>query len=218
MGDANLKYSAKIRNGLRWTAISAFTAGLVAIWGCILSEKPFHPVKYFDLGTPDTMMVKGVDFKIENVCNSSNTRLKMAYRVSDNRIETDDYNKWIQNPGSLLTRYLRVAFESDVPVKRKNKTVTWLLNGGIDVFEIDLPKKEVRLGLNYYIVRESDNKILIRQYRSLTTKLETMEPEAFARAMTVNAKKLAVKIRNDILKLQADDKKHANSRRSKTAK
>lgn len=153
--------------------------------------------RYFDLSIPARISLPGKNILVLPFSSHSGDRYKMALRVG-NSIHSSEACKWIMPPGSLMTKYLRLAFRSEAGEAMGKDVVT--LSGSISAFESG--KKEVVLGLTYRLrmvsggkAKEFSRTILLRQ------KFNEPSPEAFAEAMSLAAGKAAESIAQDIRKL-----------------
>jgi hypothetical protein len=125
----------------------------------------------------------------------------MVYRDSDGRMLVDDYNKWIQPPSLLLTRYLQSAFKQD---GISSETPELIISGNIFMFRIDLQKNTASLGINYVIKTSDDDtvKITFKNSTVFSRKFEKQGPEYFVAALSECAGELVSALEKDIKKIQ----------------
>jgi len=169
------------------------------LWG--LGQKSYVAVKYYDLDTPTQIVLKNVQVKFFPLSSTEPVKYKMVYRDADGQMLIDDYNKWIQPPSLLLTRYIQSAFKQDGIT---SETPELILLGNIFMFRIDLQKNTASLGVNYVIDTSDDDTIKVAFKNSIvfTRKFEKQGPEYFVKAMNECARELILTIEKDIKKVQ----------------
>lgn len=175
--------------------------GLGVLCACSLLAPPEQSkIVYYDLIPPKK--IASVPLRIEQFVSFSGERQRMARRDHGTRIDGNDFHKWVQSPGGLITRYLQMAFRnnpSDDPRKLDNPVE---LRGEVLTFEID--GDEAVLGVRYHIRRgkQSFSKtVLIRE------KMERPDPDCFPPAMSLAANRLAQVIAADAAKLFPPERK-----------
>lgn len=194
----------------------AATLGLLAT-GCFFDPEPYKPVKYYDLKTPQKICPEGVDLDVQLFRMEAPSKYKMLYRMDSTKVLMDDYNKWTQPPGFMLTRYLQSAFSSDTnPEKLDNQVFTLL--GSIFTFEIDLEKNQAILGVKYELKRKKDGKILIDKSRVFYENFsdsKDLSPETFANAMSGAANKFVSKLHSELVSVKEQEKQRALKEKEK---
>lgn len=153
--------------------------------------------RYYDLATPERISVAGKNILLAPFASNSGERYKMALREGHSIRSTEEC-KWIMPPGSLMTKYLRLAFRSEPGVPLGKKEVT--LSGSVSAFESD--NDHAVLGITYTLYTFNGKKpaelsrtVLIRE------KCKARTPEEFSAAMTRAAGKVAASIAADLNKL-----------------
>lgn len=174
-------------------------AVITGLCGCNLLPEPNENVtRYFDLGLPaKTLKAASGNVIIIPFSSSSGERYRMVYR-KNNLLCGDDNNKWQMPPGSLVTKYLTLAF-SDTGTGRNAGNNRNILSGNVTAFEAD--KGDAVLGLRYKIRKEvSGRKAAVTAERSLLLREKIREntPSGFAAAMGRAAEKAALLILRDI--------------------
>ena len=169
------------------------------IWG--LNQQPYTAVKYYDLATPPQIVLKNIQVKFTPFESTEPANFKMVYRDADCQMIMDDYNKWIQPPQLLLTRYMQGAFKQNGIT---TESTALIISGNIFMFRIDLKKNTVSLGVNYVIKSSVDDseKVVFQNSTTFTHKLKQQGPKYFVRAMSQCAKDLILTIKNDINKIE----------------
>jgi len=168
-------------------------------WG--LNQQPYTAVKYYDLSTPPQVALKKVQVKFVTFDSTEPANYKMVYRNADYQVIIDDYNKWIQPPPLMLTRYLQSAFKQDGIT---SECCELIISGNIFMFRIDLQKNTVSLGISYSIKSSvSDTeKLLFQNATTFTHKFEKQGPQYFVKAMSECAKDMVLTIEQNIKELE----------------
>lgn len=180
------------------TALLFLLPGCLLLASCSIFPTPEVTVSnYYDLSIPEKISTPGKTVIVTPFASNSGERYKMALRVG-NSIRSTESCKWIMPPGSLMTKYLRLAFRNAPGAPQGKKVVT--LSGSISAFESN--KGKAVLGVTYKL-RTGDGKkekefsrtILIRE------KFEKASSEDFAAGMSRAAGKVAQSIAADLKKL-----------------
>ena len=183
--------------------ISAITGILMfLVSGCLgLGEKPYIAVTYYDLTSPTQIALKKVQVKFLPLDSTEPTKFKMVYHDANGRMLVDDYNKWIQTPALMLTRYLQSAFKQSGITSDKCELI---VGGSIFMFRIDLQKNTASLGVNYVIKTCFDDteKVVFKNSAVFRHKFEKQAPGNFVKAMSKCAGDLIKTIQKDIEKLK----------------
>jgi len=177
--------------------LAFFTTG--CLWG--LGQQPYTAVKYYDLATPPQIVLKKVQVKFVPLDSTEPAKYKMVYRDSDCQMILDDYNKWIQPPSLLITRYLQGAFKQNGITSKGSELI---ISGNIFMFRIDLQKNIASLGVNYIIKTSLDDteKVVFKNSTVFKQKFKKQSPENFVKAMSKCANDLVTTIQKDIEKIK----------------
>lgn len=162
-------------------------------------KQPYVAAKYYDLNQPTRIPLKGVQLRLTTFNSTEPVKYKMVYHDKEGSVVVDDYNKWVQPPGLLLTRYLQGAFKQN---GLGSDVMELMLCGDIFMFRVDLAKDEVSLGVNYAIKMNSYDmyKTSCMNSKIFTCKLKKKNPKAFVNAMSNCAQQLVTSIAADINK------------------
>ncbi|MDD5597941.1 MAG: hypothetical protein PHV82_08355 [Victivallaceae bacterium] len=187
-------------------------AGMIVLFGgCLFgfSEKPYVAVKYYDLANPPQILLTGNQVNILAFDSTEPAKYKMIYRGKNNEMIMDDYNKWIQPPCLLLTRYLQSAFKQSGPLPKDS---VLLISGNVFMFRIDLQTNTASLGVNYVIKGTPDNIIrpISRNSIVFSSKFEKQGPIYFVRAMSECAGQLVSALDKDIKSIKPNEIKAGN--------
>jgi hypothetical protein len=172
---------------------------LLACTGCsILSKEPYVPTQYYDFGQPEPFPKMDVRLDIRAFTSSGPFRNRMIYRADSCRLIIDEYNRWIQPPNIILTRYLTEIFSNSITDDTGKDGKSVLIGGDIVGFDIDLKQKTARLVVLLQIAGGPSNDSIRERCVSVTEPFTRTAPDAFAAAMTAAAGKLALEIRGMI--------------------
>ena len=147
------------------------------------------------------MKLSNAQLRILPLQSTEPVKFKMVYCGTDCEMIVDDYNKWVQPPCLLLTRYLQGAFEQK-GISAESAELSF--SGNIFRFRIDLRNNTASLGVNY-VVKTSPNGVVRSVYRSSSVfncKFKKQGPKYFAAAMSDCARQLAIAIEKDVQALQ----------------
>lgn len=192
------------------------SAMVILVSGCLFGfgQKSYVDVKYFDLDTPPRMKLENVQLKILPLQSTEPVKFKMVYCGTDCEMIVDDYNKWVQPPCLLLTRYLQGAFEQK-GIGAESAELSF--SGNIFRFRIDLRNNTASLGVNY-VVKTAPNGVIRSVYRNSSVfncKFKKQGPKYFAAAMSDCARQLALAIEKDVKALQEHKDKQAHMQEQK---
>ncbi|MDD5727126.1 MAG: hypothetical protein PHV59_01060 [Victivallales bacterium] len=170
--------------------------------GCLFGfgQQSYVEVKYFDLDTPPRVKLQNAQIKILPLNSTEPVKFKMVYCNADCEMIMDDYNKWVQPPALLLTRYLQGAFEQQGISRESSELV---FSGEIFRFRIDLRNSTASLGVNYAVTSQPDGTVrqLYRNSVVFTCKFKKQGPQYFAAAMSECARQLVFAVERDIKNL-----------------
>ena len=80
----------------------------IAYMSCAcLSPGEFSPVNTYDLGLPEPT---GIKLNIGSIDQSGPYNSRMLYRVSPQKLEINEFERWIQSPDLILNSYLKKAY------------------------------------------------------------------------------------------------------------
>jgi uncharacterized lipoprotein YmbA len=168
--------------------------------GCLFREAPYNEVGYFDLSNPEKILPDGAVVKVNILKNIESGKYKMVYRNGESRVMVDEYNKWVQPPDLMLSRYLQAAFSNDKIASEGSAKAEFEVSGAVFMFMIDLKSKKASLGVYYRITRnQSSSEIeMLNNSCVLTSNFEKENPADFAKSMSVCAELLAKRLKVDI--------------------
>lgn len=187
--------------------ISGAFVSVVFLSGCMLMSEPYKDVRYYDLSVPAPASPEAVRVSILPVRDEAATKYRMLFRKNNNTLVVDDYAKWTQPPGLMITRYLESFFSrSDSNSgSASEESLDLSISGAIFAFEADLESKEVTLGVKYEIRRADGNKLLLSGARTFKEKVDDFSGEKLASAMSVCASRYAEFLKKEIDRLYPEE-------------
>lgn len=210
-------------------AATLSSAALLIISACnLLPSSEYKEPHLYDIGIPlETKSSSQYEVSIQPFSSDAAVRYKMIYRMADNRLDVDEYNRWTQPPGQMITKYLRLAFADD---SMKNAPVRLIVSGTVLAFEADFAHKVARFCISYKISDAASNLPSAASSFTATIPLESNTPGAVAKSMSKAVeefqKKLTINVETfaqELTKYAADQKalslkKAAEKAESQTAK
>ena len=181
--------------------IFQFYAGTVVIaaavfsCGCsLLSEPRQARIEYYDLKRPEKL--SSLPVEVEQFVTFSGERQRMLRRKHDTSVVSSDFHKWMQSPGSLLTRYLRLTFRRNLSDPSFSGDQAVVIRGEVLIFEIcgDSAVLGVRYQLKYG--KQTYSKTVV-----IKEKMSSDSADAFAAAMSKAAERFAGTVAAEIGKL-----------------
>ena len=121
---------------------------LLFLTGCgIFTSEPYIQTYYFDLGTPN-IKIEAQKYVIDDVMFTTSTMYlqKMVFRVADNTVLFDEFNRWSMSPDSLLETYFLMAIDNNDQASNP-KIKHYSLSGEILQIVADIPNKTVSVNL-----------------------------------------------------------------------
>lgn len=165
---------------------------IVAINGCgVLSKEPYRQIKYYDIGQPAKLAAGNYNIDIAMFTTTGPYRSKMIYRTEGCRLHFDEYNKWVQAPNIMLSRFLQEAFVNDMD---SHSTVSYKVVGELIGFNINLDKQNVSITVEYEIYDTKLDKLVLHKTLTLNKNFQENTPKQFAQAFNTVCNQLAQKI------------------------
>ena len=181
----------------------------LCVTGCLFPE-PYKEIVFYDLSTIRLKMPEDLPVLVDMFQSNESTRSQMTYLTGENQVQVDSYNRWIQQPEYLITRYLQTAFSTNQPAIqesigfRRSFINGIRISGSVFSMRIDLKRREALLGVSYTIRSVTDGQNISTLTKScvFTAKYHNEAPSDFAAAMSEAAEKLALQIQSEIHILQ----------------
>jgi ABC-type uncharacterized transport system auxiliary subunit len=184
-------------------ALAAAGIMMMVLTGCFFEA--YHQTSNYDLKPASLNCSKQIEVQVQEFQDLSGAGSKMRYRSENYIIYEDSYNKWVQSPAGMLTRFLKTAF-CFKGTPDTTRTV-YVLSGTIEVFEINIDDKTATIQLTFKLSKPGDRKPLLVRTVMETEEFSEASPEKFAAAMTVAASRIAIEIRREIFKLESAQNK-----------
>ena len=182
------------------SSLPAAAFGIMLLCGCSLLSTPDQSsIACFDLTRPEKTVSVPID--VEPFASFSGESRRMVRRTNEISIHGSNFDKWLQSPGSMLTRYLRIAFRNETGESILKNADPVVVRGEVLVFEVNRGFAELGVRYNLRYRKASWIKtVLIRE------KLDRGGPEAFAHAMSRAANRFAQMIALEAGKIAAERK------------
>ena len=203
---------------MKFSAVPLFRAVfpvlLIVAGGCSIFPTPDNTeTLYYDLDIPERCNTD-LQIEVSPFTTMTSERYRMATRGEDNVIHGREFHKWVQTPGPLVTKYLRLAYRDnasgtipDEQAAAKPENI-YHLTGTVLVFEAD--KGMAKLGHRYVISRgKSGEKNMVIRTILVTDKMADDTPGEFADAMSRAVAKASRLILADIETMAKNRKKDA---------
>lgn len=183
---------------IRYTAITLMLA-IPLLGGCFFST--YHETQNFDLAQarpccPDKVVIEVKDFE-----NLSGAGLKMRYRAEQYRIVIDNYNKWVQTPDVMISRYFMAAFSQ--PGGSMLDERSYILSGALNAFDINLTTKTVLIQITCQLKERKTGSIKLRKEFSASASFQQDSPVEFAEAASKAVHELTEKLSAEIAAVTA---------------
>ncbi len=181
-------------------ALTAVVSSVMLLCGCSLMTTPSQSsIEYYDLVRPEK--IDSVPVNVEQFASFSGERQRMISRKDETAIKSSDFNKWLQSPGSMLTRYLLLTFRNDTGENILKNSDPVNVRGEVLVFEVNGGYAE--LGVRYHI---RYRKVSLTKTVLIREKLERRGAEAFSLAMSRAASRFAQMLALEAGKIMAERK------------
>ena len=189
---------------LHLAALLAISAGALSLLGAcsLLPSEPYREVRSYDLGVPPSAEPAAA-LSVEPFSADSACKFKMLYRAEGNEMLIDEYNRWTQPPGQMLTKYLRLAFR-DLPgaSTARPELPKYEVSGSILAFEADLDSKKVNLGVHYILSNRIVSDISVERTMIFSQPMEGVSSSDVANSMSKAASQFVDSLKSDLQALE----------------
>ena len=175
---------------------NVFTCVLFAfvLCGCgIFSKEPYRVVNYYDFDCKSEKK-NGTSINVSEISADRPYSDKMVFRISENRIEIDEFNRWAGSPSELFKKYFTLAFDN----RNSAKPSDYTMKAEIMQLEADLNKSTVRLMMQISIRSVQTDKIVLQKVYREEIPVEKVTGESFARGIESALGKIADKLSDDM--------------------
>ncbi len=171
---------------------------LLFLCGCgIFSKEPYRGVNYYDFDCK-TEKQYGIGINISEVTAVRPYSDKMVFRISGNRIEIDEFNRWAGSPSELVKKYFTLYFDD----RTSAKPFDYTMKAEIMQMEADLNKPSVNLMIQISIRSlQKDKTVLQKVYRERIPVLK-VTGDSFAKGVETALGKICDEIAKDLGKTQ----------------
>ena len=121
---------------------------LLAAAGCALMGPEYVEPAEYDLAQPPSAESASLSAPVRFGVfrNVSGADRRFLIRAEDDRMLTDEYNRWLVSPELLIERRLRAAMPDPEEIRRSGETVR--LGGTVYRFELDRKRKLAVVGVS----------------------------------------------------------------------
>ena len=170
----------------------------LVLCGCgIFSKEPYRVVNYYDFDCK-TEKQYGVNINISEITADRPYSDKMVFRISANRIEIDEFNRWSGSPSELVKRYFTLYFDNSSSAKPSD----YAMKAEIMQIEADLNKPCVKLMMQVSIRSMQNDKIVVQKVYREEIPVVKVTGESFARGVETALQKISDEIAKDLGKAQ----------------
>lgn len=167
--------------------------------GCFFET--YHETQHFDLEQAQPCCPEKVFIEVKDFENLAGAGQQMRYRTEQYRIVIDNYNKWVQPPEMMISRYLMTSFAQ--PGGNLLDEHSYILTGALNSFEINLSSKTVFIQITCELKERKSGAVKLRKEFSVTASFKEDSPVEFAAAASKAMRELTEKLRADIISATA---------------
>lgn len=178
---------------IRYPAIILMLA-IPLLGGCFFET--YHETQTFDLEQAKPCCPEKTVIEVKDFENLSGAGLKMRYRTEQYRIVIDGYNKWVQSPDTMISRYFMAAFSQ--PGGNMLDERSYILSGTLNSFEINLTTKTVSVQITCQLKERKTGNIRLLKELSASASFKQDSPVEFAEAASKAVRELTEKLSAEI--------------------
>lgn len=180
-----------MRNVIAFVLVSMF------LCGCgIFSKEPYRAVNYYDFDCKAERQY-GIGMNISEVTADRPYSDKMVFRISGNRIEIDEFNRWAGSPSELVKKYFTMTFDN-----KTSKPSEYSMKSEIMQIEADLNKSSVRLTMQISIRSVQTDKLLLQKIYRQEIPVVKVTGDSFAKGVETALGKISDELVTDLGKNQ----------------
>lgn len=172
--------------------------GCFVLCGCgIFSKEPYRVVSYYDFDCKSEKQYS-IGVNVSEVTADRPYSEKMVFRVSGNRIEIDEFNRWAGSPSELVKKYFFLSFDN----RNSAKPSDYTMKIEIMQLEADLDKSSVKLMMQISVRSvQKDKPVLQKVYRQEIPVVK-VTGESFAMGIEAALGKISDELMKDLGKAQ----------------
>ena len=177
---------------------NVFTFILLALFLCgcgIFSKEPYRIVNYYDFDCKADKQY-GISISVSDVTADRPYSDKMVFRISGNRIEIDEFNRWAGSPSELVKKYFTLSFDNINPAKPSDYT----MKAEIMQFEADLNKSTVKLMMQITVRAVQKDRIVIQKVYREENPVIKVTGDSFAKGIEEALGKICDELSKDLEK------------------
>lgn len=178
---------------IRYPAIILILA-MPLLGGCFFAT--YHEPQNFDLAQAKPCCPPGIVIEVKDFENLSGAGQKMRYRAEQYRIVIDSYNKWVQSPDVMISRYFMAAFSQ--PGGNMLDERSYILSGTLNSFEINLTTKNVFVQVTCQLKERRSGRVKLQKELSASASFQQDSPVEFAEAASKAVLELTEKLSAEI--------------------
>lgn len=197
----------KLRGMIERTALGTCGILLPLVAGCALMSPTYIEPKEYDLAVPADPLT-GVRFELTGFRNLSGSDRRFLYRETNERMLSDDYNRWLLTPDLMLERQLyKALFPRETRSRGDGRLLR--LGGTVYRFEFDRTNKTAILTVDYTIRVFTDRRPAGGGSLSVTTEkpIAGDTPAAAAAAMSECVAESIAAVRSYLTETNAETQK-----------
>jgi len=178
--------------------ISACLLFALFLCGCgIFSKEPYRGVNYYDFDCKAEKQY-GISINVSEVTADRPYSDKMVFRISGNRIEIDEFNRWAGSPSELVKKYFTLSFDNKTSIKPSDYT----MKAEIMQLEADLNRSSVNLMVQISVRSVQTDKVVLQKMYRQEIPIVKVTGENFARGVEAGLGKISEELVKDLGKIQ----------------
>ena len=148
-----------------------FSFSIAVISTSCLAPRESSPVNSYDLGKATQT---GIKLNISTIDQSGPYNNKMLYRLSSERIQINEFERWTQSPDLILHNYLKKSFKPGGDISLEGEILSFendlTSNQAIFIFHYKINKSGILVEEDIYEAK-SDSSESPNEYAAATAKL-----------------------------------------------
>jgi ABC-type uncharacterized transport system auxiliary subunit len=170
----------------------------LVLCGCgIFSKEPYRCVNYYDFGCKADKQY-GLSINVSDVTADRPYSDKMVFRISGNRLEIDEYNRWAGSLSGLVKKYFTLSFDNKTP----DKSSDYVMKAEIMQLEADLDKSSVTMVMQISVRSVEEDKIILQKVYREEIPLVKVTGESYAMGTETALGKITGELAGDLGKTQ----------------
>lgn len=177
--------------------VIAFVLVSMLLCGCgIFSKEPYRVVNYYDFDCKAERQY-GIGINVSEVTADRPYSDKMVFRISGNRIEIDEFNRWAGSPSELVKKYFTMTFDN-----KTSKPSEYSMKSEIMQLEADLNKSSVKLMMQISIRSLQTDRLVLQKVYRQEIPVVKVTGDSFAKGVETALGKMSDELVKDLGKNQ----------------